>query len=87
MGIYFPAHGFKFYLELFVFGYFVAEEAGGEAGFGLQAGWGQDVGIAGFIGVLFEVAGVVEEVARAAFTAAHHKLPLRTRLISREPIL
>ena len=34
--------------------------------------------------VLFEVEGVTEELARKAFTAAHHKLPLRTKLIARE---
>lgn len=37
--------------------------------------------------VMFEVEGVSEEVARAAFQRAHHKLPLRTQLIPREPVL
>jgi large subunit ribosomal protein L16 len=37
--------------------------------------------------VIFEVEGVTEEIARTAFTRAHHKLPIKTRLISREPIL
>jgi len=37
--------------------------------------------------VLFEVEGVPEELARQAFTAAHHKLPLKTRLIGRESIV
>ena len=55
MSFYFPAHGFDFYLEFFVFGDFVAEEAGGDAGFGLQAGRCQDIGVTGFVGALFEV--------------------------------
>ena len=33
----------------------MAEEAGGDAGFGLQAGGGQDVGVAGLVGALFEI--------------------------------
>ena len=33
----------------------MAEEAGGDAGFGIQAGGGQDVGVASFIGAFFEV--------------------------------
>ena len=37
--------------------------------------------------VLFEVEGVDIELAKAAFIAAHHKLPLRTRLIERESIV
>jgi large subunit ribosomal protein L16 len=37
--------------------------------------------------VLFEIEGVGEELARAAFIAAHHKLPLRTRLIAREQLV
>ena len=37
--------------------------------------------------VIFEVEGVSLEVAREAFTRAHHKLPLRTHTISREPVL
>ncbi|WP_424464886.1 50S ribosomal protein L16 [Pseudoclavibacter helvolus] len=34
--------------------------------------------------VLFEVAGVNEELAREALTRAIHKLPLKARIISRE---
>ena len=41
MGVYFPAHGFNFDLQFFVFGDFVAEEAGGDAGFALQGLKGQ----------------------------------------------
>jgi large subunit ribosomal protein L16 len=37
--------------------------------------------------VLFEVEGVTEDIARTAFTRAHHKLPIKTRLISREAVL
>jgi large subunit ribosomal protein L16 len=37
--------------------------------------------------VMFELEGVTEELARAAFLSAHHKLPLKTQLISREPVL
>lgn len=34
--------------------------------------------------VLFEVAGVPEELARRSLRLASHKLPIRTRMISRE---
>lgn len=34
--------------------------------------------------VIFEVAGVPEEAAREAFRRAHHKLPVKTRIIARE---
>ena len=34
--------------------------------------------------VMFEIAGVSEEAAREAFRRAHHKLSVRTRVISRE---
>lgn len=34
--------------------------------------------------VMFEVAGVPEEAAREAFRKAHHKLPVKTRVIVRE---
>jgi large subunit ribosomal protein L16 len=34
--------------------------------------------------VIFEVAGVSEEAAREAFRRAHHKLPVKTRVITRE---
>ena len=37
--------------------------------------------------VLFEVEGVPYEVAKAAFDRAHHKLSVKTHLISREPVL
>ena len=37
--------------------------------------------------VLFELEGVDEKLAREAFTHAHHKLPLKTQVISREPML
>src|SRR5690349_17240264 len=37
--------------------------------------------------VIFEVEGVDITVAREAFTRAHHKLPLKTQLVSREPVL
>ena len=37
--------------------------------------------------VIFEVEGVSEEIARTAFTRAHHKLPIKTTMISREPVL
>jgi large subunit ribosomal protein L16 len=34
--------------------------------------------------VIFEVAGVPEEAAREAFRRAHHKLPVKTKVIGRE---
>lgn len=34
--------------------------------------------------VLFEIAGVPEEVAREAFRLASHKLPVKTRFLARE---
>jgi large subunit ribosomal protein L16 len=34
--------------------------------------------------VIFEVEGVSAEIAKTAFTRAHHKLPLKTHMISRE---
>jgi large subunit ribosomal protein L16 len=37
--------------------------------------------------VLFEVEGVNLELATKAFTGAHHKLPVRTKIIAREPVL
>ncbi len=36
--------------------------------------------------VIFEVAGVPEDAAREAFRRAHHKLPVQTRVISREEV-
>ncbi len=37
--------------------------------------------------VLFELEGVPAELAQKAFTRAHHKLPIKTHMISREPVL
>lgn len=37
--------------------------------------------------VIFEVEGVTAELAKEAFLRAHHKLPLRTHMISREAVL
>lgn len=37
--------------------------------------------------VMFELEGVDETLAKKAFTNAHHKLPLNTQVISREPLL
>jgi large subunit ribosomal protein L16 len=37
--------------------------------------------------VLFEVEGVSYQVAKEAFTRAHHKLPIKTHIISREAVL
>ncbi|GAB4568723.1 MAG: 50S ribosomal protein L16 [Haliangiales bacterium] len=37
--------------------------------------------------VIFELEGVPEDIARAAFTRAHHKLPIKTHLIPREPVI
>jgi large subunit ribosomal protein L16 len=37
--------------------------------------------------VLYELEGVDETLARAAFHLAHHKLPVGTKVISREPVL
>ena len=34
--------------------------------------------------VMFEVAGVPEDAAREAFRKAHHKLPIKTKVIGRE---
>jgi large subunit ribosomal protein L16 len=34
--------------------------------------------------VIFELAGVPEEAAREAFRRAHHKLPVKTKIITRE---
>ena len=33
--------------------------------------------------MLYEIEGVPEELAREAFRLAHHKLPLKTRFVSR----
>ena len=37
--------------------------------------------------VIFEVEGVSYEIAKTAFDRAHHKLTVKTHLISREPVL
>ena len=37
--------------------------------------------------VMFELEGVDRAMAEQAFTNAHHKLPIRTQLISREAVL
>ena len=37
--------------------------------------------------VLFELEGVPADLAQQAFTRAHHKLPIKTHMISREPVL
>ena len=37
--------------------------------------------------VIFEVEGVSAEIAKEAFTRAHHKLPIRTHMIKREAVL
>lgn len=37
--------------------------------------------------VLYELEGVDEKLAKEAFTLAHHKLPIGTRVVHREPVL
>lgn len=37
--------------------------------------------------VLYEIEGVSEELAREAFLRAHHKLPVKTRFVSRNEVL
>jgi large subunit ribosomal protein L16 len=37
--------------------------------------------------ILYELEGVDEKLAREAFHLAHHKLPINTRVVSREPAL
>ena len=37
--------------------------------------------------VMFELEGVNENLARKAFRNAHHKLPIKTQVIPREPVL
>src|SRR5687767_13314402 len=37
--------------------------------------------------VIFEVEGVPYEIAKIAFERAHHKLTVKTQLVSREPVL
>ncbi len=37
--------------------------------------------------IMFELEGVDLELARKAFTNAHHKLPIKTQVVSREPVL
>jgi large subunit ribosomal protein L16 len=36
--------------------------------------------------VLYEIEGVSEDLARAAFLRAHHKLPVKTRFIKRDAL-
>jgi large subunit ribosomal protein L16 len=36
--------------------------------------------------VLYELQGVTEDLARSAFLRAHHKLPIKTRLVKREEL-
>ena len=37
--------------------------------------------------IMFELEGVDRVMAEQAFTNAHHKLPIRTQIVSREPVL
>jgi len=37
--------------------------------------------------IMFELEGVDRVLAEQAFTNAHHKLPIRTQIVSREPVL
>ena len=37
--------------------------------------------------MLYELEGVDETLARAAFHLAHHKLPINTKIVSRDPVL
>jgi large subunit ribosomal protein L16 len=37
--------------------------------------------------MLYELEGVDEKLAREAFHLAHHKLPVKTKVVSREPVL
>ena len=37
--------------------------------------------------VMFELEGVDLELAKKAFANAHHKLPVKTQIVSREPVL
>ncbi len=37
--------------------------------------------------VMYELEGVTEEEARTAFRLAHHKLPIDTKFVAREPVL
>jgi large subunit ribosomal protein L16 len=37
--------------------------------------------------VIFEVEGVSSDVAKEAFTRAHHKLPIKTHMVAREAVL
>jgi ribosomal protein L16/L10AE len=36
---------------------------------------------------MFELEGVDLEMAKKAFTNAHHKLPVKTQIVSRESVL
>ncbi len=37
--------------------------------------------------IMYELEGVTEEEARTAFKLAHHKLPINTQFVAREPVL
>ncbi len=37
--------------------------------------------------IMYELEGVTEQEAREAFKLAHHKLPINTQFIAREPVL
>src|SRR6187402_441265 len=37
--------------------------------------------------VIFEIEGVTADIAKLAFTRAHHKLPIKTHMIARESLL
>lgn len=37
--------------------------------------------------IMFELEGVPEDIAKVAFTLAHHKLPIKTRMVGREGLI
>jgi len=37
--------------------------------------------------IMFELEGVPEDIAKVAFTLAHHKLPIKTRMVTREGLI
>ena len=37
--------------------------------------------------IMFELEGVPENIAKVAFTLAHHKLPIKTRMVGREGLI
>jgi hypothetical protein len=65
----FPAQNLYFHLQFFVFVNFAAQEAGGDPGFGFEAGGGQDVGVAGFVRALMEVLGFYPAFGNQGFEA------------------